>query len=275
MLVDSHTHLEQYPDYELDAILARSRDARVQAIFLAGTTVLDSHRTAYLASQYRNLFAGVGVPPTEVFSLWTPHTLGELEAILNESNRVLAISEIGLDFTVPPDSFPSQYSAFREQIELARKVDLPIIFHSREDSSSEGKHDETLRLLREEKAWEVGGIMHYFQASRHVADQCLDLGFYISLGKPLLRSTSLQETAREIPLNSIVLETDSYPQPFKARRELWTEPKDVLEVATKLADIRRITLEEVAYTTTQNMLRLYAKASRLHLKEMLSSVLED
>ena len=275
MLVDSHTHLEQYPDYELDGILARSRDARVQAIFLAGTTVLDSQRTAHLASRYDNLFAGVGIHPTEVLSGWTPHTLGELEAILTKASRVLAISEIGLDFTVSPDSFPSQYSAFRQQIELARKVDLPIIFHSREDSSSEGKHDETLRLLREERAWEVGGVMHYFQAYRHVADQCLDLGFYISFGKPLLRLDSLQETAREIPLDSIVLETDSYPQPFKSRRELWTEPKDVLEVAIKLADIRRITVEEVAHTTTQNMLRLYSKASRLHLKEMLTKVLAE
>ena len=273
MLVDSHTHLDQYHDDELDEIIARSTTATVAAIFLAGTTVSASRRTVSLAARYRNLFAGVGVHPTEVFSTWNADTFGELRSILHQSTHVVAMSEIGLDFTVSPGSFPSQYNAFRQQIGLAKEADLPIIFHSREHSSYPGHHDETLRVLREERAWEVGGIMHYFQAPRRIAQQCLDLGFYISFGKPLLRLESLQETAKDIPLTSIVLETDSYPQPFKSRRELWTEPKDVLSVATKLAEIRGITIEEVASATTQNMLNLYSKPTRFHLKDMLSQAL--
>ena len=142
---------------------------------------------------------------------------------------------------------------------LARDLRLPVIFHSRGLPNVPETHREVLRVLREERGWEVGGAMHYFQGDAAVAAECLDLGFHVSLAKPLLRLPHLQEVAAVLPLDGIVLETDSYPQPFKGKRERWTEPKDVREVAAKLAELKGTTLEEVAAATCDNLLRLYRR----------------
>ena len=104
------------------------------------------------------------------------------------------VSEIGLDFMEGMPDRADQYQAFRAQIGMARELRLPIVFHSRE------AHDATLRVLREERAYEVGGAMHYFQADRDTAQQALDLGFYISLARPLLRLPELQAVAASLPL---------------------------------------------------------------------------
>ncbi len=144
----------------------------------------------------------------------------------------------------------TQYQAFREQIRLARELRLPIVFHSRE------AHDEVLRVLREERAYEVGGAMHYFQGDMDTAQAAIDLGFYISLAKPLLRLPHLQAVAAELPLDRIVLETDSAPQPFKAKRENWTEPRHLNDIAQKLAQLRGIDAEEIRRITTDNFLKM-------------------
>ena len=149
------------------------------------------------------------------------------------------VSEIGLDFMEGMPDRADQYQAFRAQIGMARELRLPIVFHSRE------AHDATLRVLREERAYEVGGAMHYFQADRDTAQQALDLGFYISLARPLLRLPELQAVAASLPLEGIVLETDAAPQPFKAKRSMWTEPRHVRDVAAKLAELHETTPERV------------------------------
>ncbi|MBI4234140.1 MAG: TatD family hydrolase, partial [Chloroflexi bacterium] len=110
-----------------------------------------------------------------------------------------------------------------------------------------------LRVLREERGWEVGGAMHYFQGDERTARECLDLGFLISLARPLMRLPQLQDLARKLPLEAFVLETDSFPQPFKGKRENWTEPRHVREVAGKLAQLKGTSLDEVAQVTTANL----------------------
>ena len=140
-----------------------------------------------------------------------------------------------------------QYQAFREQIRLACELHLPIVFHSRES------HEEVLRVLREERAYEVGGVMHYFQADEATAKKAIDLGFYVSLARPLLRLPHLQEVAAGLPLEHIVLETDAAPQPFKPRRESWTEPRHVRAVAEKLAELQGRPVAEVEAATTDNV----------------------
>ena len=102
--------------------------------------------------------------------------------------------------------------------------------------------------------WE--GVMHYFQGDKETAREAIESGFHISLARPLLRLTELQEVARELPLESIVLETDAAPQPFKKYRHNWTEPRHVRDVAEKLAELKGISLEEVARVTTDNLTRI-------------------
>lgn len=143
-----------------------------------------------------------------------------------------------------------QHQAFRRQIALAREVGLPIVFHSRE------AHADTLRLLREEHAEDVGAVMHYFQGDEATAREAIASGFLISLARPLLRLPHLQEVAARLPLGHIVLETDAAPQPWKKHRRNWTEPYHVRLVAEKLAELQGVSLEEVARVTSANLLRL-------------------
>lgn len=263
LLCDAHTHLDQFPEQEIPAILERARKAGVGFVITAGVTLESSRRCIALAQTFPEVWAGVGVHPMDLSAPLTKSDLAHLEALARSSTKVVAISEIGLDFSESAPDLAWQYEAFRQQIRLARHLRLPIIFHSRELPGYPEAHREVLRLLREERAWEVGGAMHYFQADLSTAQACLDLNFHISLAKPLLRLPHLEEVVRSLSLASLVLETDAYPQPFKKRREQWTEPKDVLLVAQKVASIKGVHWKEVAHATTQNLLRMLRRPDLL------------
>lgn len=247
LLGDAHTHLDQHAPAEIPEIVKRAQEAGVGFAVCAGTT-LESTRACIQMSQLNDMFyAGVGIHPMEAHQRIDDATYGQLEALARENSEVVCISETGLDFLPESPDHDTQYQVFREQIRLARSLKLPIIFHSRES------HSEVFRVLREEKADEVGGAMHYFQGDEATARQAIDCGFFISLARPLTRLPELQEVARVIPLENIVLETDAYPQPFKKYRHNWTEPRHVREVAQQLADLKGLTLAEVAQVTTRNL----------------------
>ena len=250
ILGDSHTHLDEYPAAELPEILGRARAAEVGPILCAGTTVASSRSCVELATEYSALYAGVGIHPMRVEGPVDEGVYEELHALAANNAKVVCISEIGLDFLPESPDRELQYQALREQIRLAKELGLPVIFHSRES------HAEVLRTLQEEKAYEVGGVMHYFQADETTARQAIDGGFYVSLARPLLRLPELQEVAKALPLENIVLETDAAPQPFKKYRHNWTEPRHVKDVAEKLAELKGISLEEVAQVTTGSLRRL-------------------
>ena len=250
LLGDCHTHLDQYPPAEIPDILARATEAGVGFVVCAGTTVESSRACVQMSQQYDALYAGVGIHPMEAHEPIDHETYSQLEGLAAANSKVVCISEIGLDFLDTSPDREVQFQAFREQIRLAMSLKLPIIFHSRES------HPEVLRTLREEGAGEVGGVMHYFQGDEATAREAIDGGFFISLARPLLRLPELQETAQAIPLDNIVLETDAAPQPFKKYRTNWTEPRHTQAVAQKLAELKGITLEEVAEVTTRNLAAL-------------------
>lgn len=248
IIVDAHCHLDAYSDdREIGEIVGRARSAGVGLIVNAGTTVQSSRRCVDLSKKFPELYAGVGIHPMDLTGPVDADVYAQLvECAANGGGKVIVVSEIGLDFLDGMPDRAMQYQAFRAQIGLAREMRLPIVFHSRE------AHDEVLRVLREERAYEVGGAMHYFQGSRDTALHAIDLGFYISLAKPLLRLPSLQAVASELPLDRIVLETDSAPQPFKADRRKWTEPRHLQDIADKLADLKDVEADYVRQVTTQN-----------------------
>ena len=246
MLVDCHAHLDSFSDNEIPEIIDRADAAGVGAIISAGTTVESSRRSIELSARFSGFFSGVGIHPMDIHEPFDDATAERLGALATSTEKVLVISEIGLDFMEGAPDRAVQYDAFREQVRLALDLKLPIVFHSRES------HDEVFRVLREERAYEVGGAMHYFQADEPTARQAIDLGFYISLARPLLRLPHLQAVAACLPLESIVLETDAAPQPFKSRRENWTEPRHVRPIAEKLAELQGKEVEEIEETTTAN-----------------------
>jgi TatD DNase family protein len=247
LLGDAHTHLDQYSPDEIPGILERARQAGVGFIICAGTTLDSTRACIQMSQQYDLFYAGVGIHPMEARQPIDEDTYTQLDTLARENPRVVCVSEIGLDFLPESPDHEVQYQVFREQIRLARSLKLPIIFHSRES------HPEVFRILREEKASDVGGAMHYFQGDAATAREAIDSGFHISLARPLTRLPELQEVARDLPLESIVLETDAYPQPFKKYRHTWTEPRHVLDVAQKLAELKGMTLEEVAEATSRNL----------------------
>ena len=244
---DAHTHLDQYAPSEIPGIVERAEAAAVKFIVLAGTTMDSTRACIDMARQYDIFHAGVGIHPTNAHQTVDEDAYAELEGLARTRPEVVCISEVGLDYLPGSPDSDTQHQVFREHIRLARSLDLPVIFHSRES------HPDVFRLLREERAHEVGGAMHYFQGDEPTAREAIDCGMFISLARPLLRLPELQETARNIPLENMVLETDAYPQPFKKYRHNWTEPRHVLEVARKLAEIKGVTVEEVSEVTTRNL----------------------
>ena len=248
-LIDCHSHLDGFNDSEVRQILRRASEAGVGAIITAGTTLETTRRAVHLASKHPMLFASAGLHPTDLAGPVQGHSESTL-AELAGSDRVVAISEIGLDFQDTSPDRALQFQAFRRQIGIARELGLPIVFHSREASR------DALRVLREERGFEVGGAMHYFQGDQRTAREAIDLGFCISLARPLLRLPRLQSVVAEIPMDWIVLESDAYPQPFKKDRRRWTEPRHVAEVAGALAKLKGMSVEEVAEATTSNALSM-------------------
>ena len=255
-LIDCHTHLHDFEDVEISKVILRANQAKVIAIITAGTTIESSVKAINLSKRYPQIFPGVGIHPNELHTDFSEESAnGVLE--LASLDEVVMISEIGLDFMESSPDRAVQYKAFRSQIGIARELSLPIVFHCRE------AYHDVVRILKEERAFEVGGAMHYFQGDQLIANQLIDLGFYISLGRPLLRMPDLQKVALNVPINRILLETDSFPQPFKKNRDNWTEPRHALDVANEISRIKNIDVEEVASVTSRNTLQMLKNAIML------------
>ena len=246
MLIDIHTHIQQHDPSEVEGMLQRAADAGVSRVIAAGTTIEDSERAIALAESYPNVFAGVGIHPSDLQAPISAKDVADLERLASHE-RVTVMSEIGIDHMPNSPDHEWQEGAFAAQIEIAKRRNLPVVFHVREhldDLTRFEARGTTLSILAEHDVGSLGGAAHYFQGDYAYARKVLDLGLKISFAKPLLRSKELQEVARKVPLESIVLETDAYPQPFKKNRAKWTEPKDVRLVAKCLAEVKRVELVE-------------------------------
>ncbi len=245
MLVDIHTHIQQHNPSEVPGMLHRAAQAGVSTIIAAGTTVDDSHKAIRLAETYPKIYAGVGIHPSDLEAPISPEDVAALDEMASHE-RVTVMSEIGIDHMPNSPDHRWQEEAFAAQIEIAKRHDLPVVYHVREHLDDLSRFDaraSALSILAEHDVGQLGGAAHYFQGNYEYARKVLDLGLKISFAKPLLRSPELQDVARRVPLHNIVLETDAYPQPFKKNRAKWTEPKDVRLVAECLAEILGVSTE--------------------------------
>lgn len=254
LFIDLHTHIDQYEETELPGLLERAHNAEVGAIIASGVTVESTLRCLKLARDFDSVFAGVGVHPSDLTGELTQKDLDQLRNMATDE-QVMVMSEVGLDYQEHSPDREMQERAFRSQLGIAHEAELPVVFHMRFATA------DMIRVLRDENVSALGGAAHYFQGNHREASAVIDLGCYISLAKPLLRLPELQEVARAIPLEWIVLETDCYPQPFKGKREKWTEPKDVPVVAAKLAELKSISVAEVMESTTANVLQMLGSRS--------------
>lgn len=250
MLVDTHVHLDSFTDVEVGEILRRGSENGVGFVVSAGTTISKTKRSIELSNRHSNFFSGAGVHPMDIRAPLISDDYDQLESLASSSEKVLVMSEIGLDFMENMPDRAWQFDAFRKQIGIARELGLPIVFHSRE------AHEDCFRVLREEKAYEVGGVMHYFQGTSEDAKQAIDMGFFISIARPIFRLPHLQEIVANTSLEHIVLETDSAPQPFKKKRDNWTEPRHLLTIAKKIAELHSTETKSVVDIIFRNTRRL-------------------
>ncbi|MCP9461604.1 MAG: TatD family hydrolase [Nitrospira sp.] len=253
MFFDTHTHLDDVRyDSDRDAVMARAREAGVEAFVTIGCDLASSQAAVALADQYDSVCAAIGIHPHEVRHI-ADGWYDELRRLAGHK-KVVAYGEIGLDYHYNHSSPKEQRERFREQVQLARELKLPIIIHTRE------AQEDTIAILREERASEVGGVFHCFSGDAWLAKDALDLGFYLSFSGILTfqNATMLRDIAKTVPLDRLLIETDCpylAPVPYRGKRN---EPAYVVQVADKLAAIHGVlSSQEIAARTTANAKRLF------------------
>lgn len=256
MLVDSHCHLD-FPGLveRLPEVLGAMQDNAVGLALCIGVNLEDFPQVLALAERDPRLYATVGVHP-EYTDVEEP-TVERLVELASHP-RVVAIGETGLDYYWQKDKPEWQRQRFRNHIEAARRCDKPLVVHTRESA------DDTLRLLREEGADTVGGVMHCFTEDWAVASVALDLGFYLSFSGIVTfkNATIVKDVAMKCPLDRILVETDSpylAPTPFRGKPN---QPAYVRYVAEEIARLRGLSPEAVATATTDNFFALFRGVPR-------------
>ncbi|HEX7057423.1 MAG TPA: TatD family hydrolase, partial [Bacilli bacterium] len=207
--------------------------------------------TLQLAEQYDFIYAAVGWHPQDARDM-RAEDLDWIEACCRRE-KVLAIGEIGLDYYWDTSPRDVQQAVFREQIRLARKLGLPIVIHNRD------AHEDVVRILREEKAEDVGGIMHCFSGSWEIAQMCLDMNFYISFGGPVTFKNAKEPKAvlERVPLDRLLIETDCpylTPHPYRGKRNESAYVRFVAEAAAELKGLKLAEIEEITSNNANKIL---------------------
>ena len=252
MLFDTHVHLnaEQYKD-DLEEVIERAQEAGVEYMVVVGFDRETIQKAMEITERYDFIYASVGWHPVDAVDMTTK----DLEWIeeLSSHPKVVALGEMGLDYYWDKSPKDIQQEVFRQQIRLARKVNLPVIIHNRDAT------EDVVRILREEKVEEVGGIMHCFTGSLEVAKQCIELNMYISFGGPVTfkNAKKPKKVAAEIPVERLLIETDCpylTPHPYRGKRN---EPSYVSYVAEQIAELKQMSYEALAKKTTENAKKLF------------------
>ncbi len=251
-LVDTHAHLDDARFREdLPGVLARAAEAGVEHILTVGCDLESSRESLRLAAAHPGLYAALGIHPHDAPQA-SKEGLETLRDLLG-NDRAVAVGEIGLDFYRDRSPRDVQRRAFRDQLRLAREVGKPVIVHDRD------AHEEVLAILREERAAEIGGVLHCFSGDLAMARACVEMGLYISIAGPVTypANEALREVVRQIPVDHLLIETDAPSLAPQARRGRRNEPAFVAQTARKIAEIKGLTLDDVARVTTLNAFELF------------------
>lgn len=254
MLADSHCHLDRIDltpfDNQFENAIKAANEKGVEHFLCVAINSENQKEVINIAEKYPNIHASVGVHP-----LYTKGESASVESLKNIAShpKVVAIGETGLDYFYDADSKQQQLSLFRTHIQAAVEVDLPLIIHTRD------ARKDTLDLLRQEGAEKVGGVLHCFTESFEMAQAAMEMGFYVSFSGIVTfnNANELRDVAKQIPLDRILVETDSpylTPKPYRGKPN---SPMYVSEVAKLLAELRGIDYSEFCQLTTDNYLRLF------------------
>jgi TatD DNase family protein len=262
IFVDSHAHLEMEQfDADRDLMLQRAKDAGIETILAIGSGTgpgsLDC--AIRLADQHDFIYATIGIHPHEA-NLASEADFDEL-AELAKRPKVIAWGEIGLDYFYDHSPRDVQQQVFLKQLELAQAAKLPIVIHCRPSENSDDAWDDCLRLLNEHWAGNgLGGLLHCFTGTWADAERALDIGFMISFAGNVTfpKAQQIREAAKQVPLDRMLIETDSpflAPVPHRGKRN---EPSFVKETARQLAELRGVDPEEIGLQTATNFYRFFS-----------------
>ena len=253
MLFDTHAHLDDSKfDDDRDEVIAKCKKEKVALILNAASNLATSVKAIKLADKYECIYASVGVHPHDASEM-DENSCMVLAELAEKNNKVRAIGEIGLDYYYDYSPREVQKKRFAEQIDLAKQLNLPIIIHDRD------AHEDTMNILRKSGVKEVGGVLHSFSGSVEMMRECLKLNMYISISGPVTFKNAKKtvEVAKEVPLDMLLIETDSpylTPTPHRGERNY---PAYVRHVAEKIAALRDMSFEEIAQKTLENGRRLF------------------
>lgn len=254
MFIDSHCHpymldLSSYDD-DLNKFMQATQDSGVDALLCVAVDMETAQQSIALAKRYNFVYASVGSHPSE-----KKEDDLSIDTIVSLASDpvVLAIGETGLDYYYNSDHLDVMRQRFRDHIRAAKEVKKPLIIHTRD------AREDTIRIMQEEEAHLVGGVMHCFTESQEMANAAIELGFYISFSGIVTfkNAKELQAVAQNVPLEKMLIETDApylTPVPFRGKQN---EPKYVRHVAEKIAELKNVSVEEVAKVTTENFKKLF------------------
>jgi TatD DNase family protein len=262
MFIDSHCHLDG-PRFDSDReqVIARAREAGIANILAVGTGdgpgTLDC--AVKISEQHDFIFATVGIHPHEA-SLATGADFAELEQLARKP-KVISWGEIGLDYYYDHSPREIQKNVFVQQMELARAAKLPIVIHCRPSDNSDNAWDDCLALIEQHwKSSGLGGILHCFTGNWPHAERALDMGFMISFAGNVTfpKAQQIRGSAQQVPLDRMLIETDSpflAPVPYRGKRN---EPAFVKEVARQIGELRGISSDEAGVRTSENFCRFFS-----------------
>lgn len=259
MIFETHAHYddEQFEE-DLEEVLTDIRANGIRPIINVGASITSCAIGIALADTHKDIYAALGIHPSEI----NDFNDRNLAWLRNQSawEKIVAIGEIGLDYYWGKDQSVQrkQRKWFARQLELAREVELPVIIHSRDAAT------DTLKVMKEHNAHEIPGVIHCYSYSRELAREFIDMGYYIGIGGVITykNARKLVETAETIPLERILLETDSpylAPEPNRGQRN---DSRNLTYVIERLAEIRGTTPEEIEKITEDNAYRLFTRVRR-------------
>jgi len=250
MLTDSHCHLfydEIFQD--IDNVLIRSKNLGVNRFICVGTNINDSLLSLDISKKYENVYCSAGIHPHDSQNVDKDY-IQQIELMMN-SNKMIAVGEIGLDYFRNISSKKSQIKVFNELLQLAEKIDKPVIFHNRDAD------EDIIEILSSYP--NVTGVSHCFSSTLSTAKKLLDIGYYISFsGNLTFKNSNLPSVAKYLPLDRILVETDSpylSPEPFRGKPN---EPGRTRYVAEKLAEIHNTSFDTIVEQTTKNINKLFS-----------------
>lgn len=250
-MIDTHCHIDETAfDTDREEVIARQRESGVEAMIVPGVNVASIETVMQVCRTHEGYcFPALGLHPEDVKDDWQEQLAIVEQAIRANRNELVAIGEIGLDYYWDKTFKEEQQEVLRQQMVLAKELDLPVILHNREST------EDIVRIAKE-----VGGrgVFHCFNGSRETAQQILDMGFYLGIGGVLtFKNSKLAEKLDVVPLERILLETDApYMTPVPHRGER-NESRHMIHVAERLADVYNCTVEDIISTTTRNAKQLF------------------